>query len=95
MQNHGNLSVLLHPLTLKDREDHVSRATWIGNKVPLDSESGLFDELPTQRVCPVYPFYPDEIPRQGSIYYEPIPGTESAAYKAAKFGLWENRISQK
>jgi len=95
MQNRGNLSVLLHPLTRQDLDDHVGRATWIGEPVPLDSETGLFVELPTPRRCPVYPSYPDEIPRHGSIYYEPLPGTESAAYQAAKFGLWENRISRK
>ena len=86
MKNRGNLSVLIHPLTLQDRDDHVSRATWMGAAVPLDAETALFDLLPEPRRCPVYPDYPDMIPRDyNNVYYEPVPGTEDYAYHAAKF----------
>jgi hypothetical protein len=37
-QNHGNLSVLVHPLTELDQEDHISRISWIGAPVVLDDE---------------------------------------------------------
>ena len=84
MRNHGNLSVLIHPLTLEDRDDHVGKATWIGKPVPLDAEKGLEDLLPEPRICPIYPEYPDEVPRFGNILYEPIPGTEDYAYRQAK-----------
>jgi DOPA 4,5-dioxygenase len=30
IQNHGNLSVLIHPLTIFDIDDHVSRVAWLG-----------------------------------------------------------------
>lgn len=36
MQNHGNLSVLLHPLTRYEVLDHTTRAMWLGKQVPLD-----------------------------------------------------------
>lgn len=32
-QNHGNLSVLIHPLTIYDLEDHMSRTSWLGKEV--------------------------------------------------------------
>ncbi|PBK63817.1 hypothetical protein ARMSODRAFT_527766 [Armillaria solidipes] len=34
--NHGQLSVLVHPLTLDEREDHEHRNAWIGPPFPLD-----------------------------------------------------------
>lgn len=36
MQNHGNLSVLLHPLTRYEVLDHTDRAMWMGKEIPLD-----------------------------------------------------------
>ncbi len=36
MQNHGNLSVLLHPLTRQELLDHTTRAMWLGKSMPLD-----------------------------------------------------------
>jgi DOPA 4,5-dioxygenase len=33
--NHGNLSVLIHPQTGNDFEDHTNRALWLGDKLPL------------------------------------------------------------
>ncbi|XP_037029781.1 DOPA 4,5-dioxygenase-like isoform X1 [Bradysia coprophila] len=39
MQNRGNLSVLLHPLTRYEKLDHTTRAMWIGKQVPLDVDS--------------------------------------------------------
>jgi DOPA 4,5-dioxygenase len=39
--NHGELSVLVHPLTRHEREDHSSRKAWIGQPWPI-----LLDQLP-------------------------------------------------
>jgi len=44
MQNHGNLSILLHALTRWEVEDHTSRAMFLGPKVPLDL-SALKEDL--------------------------------------------------
>ncbi|KAG8811696.1 hypothetical protein FRB91_001499 [Serendipita sp. 411] len=35
-QHHGTLSVLIHPLTRKERLDHSHRSAWIGQPFPLD-----------------------------------------------------------
>lgn len=32
----GQLSILVHPLTINPREDHDARAAWIGSPFPLD-----------------------------------------------------------
>jgi DOPA 4,5-dioxygenase len=39
LKSRGNLSVLIHPLTRHVREDHSSRAAWMGQSVPLDISS--------------------------------------------------------
>ena len=36
MNNRGNLSVLLHPLTRYEVIDHTTRAMWLGPSIPLD-----------------------------------------------------------
>lgn len=36
MENHGNLSVLLHPLTRYEVLDHTDRAMFLGKQLPLD-----------------------------------------------------------
>ena len=36
MQNHKNLTVLLHPLTRYEIIDHTERAMWLGQSMPLD-----------------------------------------------------------
>lgn len=36
MQNRGNLSILLHPLTRYEVLDHTTRAMWLGKDMPLD-----------------------------------------------------------
>ncbi|CAL8072087.1 unnamed protein product [Orchesella dallaii] len=36
MENHGNLSILLHPLTRYEVMDHTHRAMFLGEKLPLD-----------------------------------------------------------
>ena len=36
MQNRGNLSILLHPLTRWEIIDHSDRAMWLGKSAPLD-----------------------------------------------------------
>ncbi|CAL8117826.1 unnamed protein product [Orchesella dallaii] len=77
-QNHGNLSVLIHPLTIYDIEDHKSRTSWLGKEVVIDAECPcLYPELPQPRPCPVYPEYSDELPDPENPQYEtPIRGTE-------------------
>lgn len=44
MQNHGNLSIILHPLTRYEVLDHTTRAMWLGKSMPLDI-SGLNEDL--------------------------------------------------
>lgn len=49
MQNRGNLSVLLHPLTRYEVLDHTTRAMWLGKDMPLDisslpQDSGIADK---------------------------------------------------
>ncbi|KAF9180605.1 hypothetical protein BGZ51_006085 [Haplosporangium sp. Z 767] len=34
--NHGEFSVLIHTLTREEIKDHTTRATWLGQPVPLD-----------------------------------------------------------
>ena|SRR5665213_2440739 len=34
--NRNGLSVLIHPLTVNELEDHTTSAGWLGDKVPLD-----------------------------------------------------------
>lgn len=36
MENHGNLSILLHPLTRYEVIDHTHRAMFLGKPLPLD-----------------------------------------------------------
>jgi DOPA 4,5-dioxygenase len=36
MANRGPCSVLIHPNTGDDVSDHTAKATWMGEKVPLD-----------------------------------------------------------
>jgi DOPA 4,5-dioxygenase len=43
--NRGNLSVLVHPLTLEEIKDHSDRAVWMGSPFPLDF-SFLVEKLP-------------------------------------------------
>jgi aromatic ring-cleaving dioxygenase len=38
MLNHGNFSVLIHPLTDSNRDDHTRYALWLGTPVPLKLE---------------------------------------------------------
>jgi len=44
MLNHGNLSILLHPLTRFEVRDHTDRSMFLGPRVPLDT-SVLADDL--------------------------------------------------
>lgn len=88
VQNHGNLSVLIHPLTIYDLDDHVSRATWIGQPVVLDTECPcLYPELPKPRPCPVYPEYSDELPTNEFDYSVPLPGTEDYSGRNKRFNI--------
>ena len=34
--NRGPLSALVHPNTEDEERDHTQRATWLGEKIPLD-----------------------------------------------------------
>jgi DOPA 4,5-dioxygenase len=44
MLNRGSLSILVHPLTGDDYEDHAHLALWLGQQQPL-----LLDRLPRRR----------------------------------------------
>ncbi|KAF8133049.1 DOPA-like domain-containing protein [Mycena galopus ATCC 62051] len=48
--NRGSLSILVHPLTCEEREDHENRRAWIGPAYPLDLTKlpVRSDELPLQ-----------------------------------------------
>ncbi|EPS43060.1 hypothetical protein H072_2860 [Dactylellina haptotyla CBS 200.50] len=49
--NRGNLSVLVHPLTASQRQDHESRSAWMGTPWPI-----YLDALPTEGDIPLqYP----------------------------------------
>lgn len=50
MQNRGNLSVLLHPLTRYEVLDHTTRAMWLGKDMPLDI-SRLREDVGTADKC--------------------------------------------
>jgi len=44
MENHGNLSILLHPLTRWEIRDHTERSMFLGLRIPLDL-SALSEDL--------------------------------------------------
>lgn len=48
--NRGDLSILIHPLTRDEIEDHTVRAVWMGDSLPLDGSplSELLPEIPAQ-----------------------------------------------
>ncbi|KAJ7762530.1 DOPA-like domain-containing protein [Mycena metata] len=48
--NRGQLSILVHPLTREEREDHELRSAWIGPPFPLDLTKLPLrsDEIPLQ-----------------------------------------------
>ncbi|KAI1791521.1 DOPA-like domain-containing protein [Ganoderma leucocontextum] len=50
VQNRGNLSVLIHPLTREERKDHEIRQAWLGPPFPLDLSTLPIksDEVPLQ-----------------------------------------------
>jgi len=61
-QNHGKLSVYIHPLTKYDIIDHTQRGSWMGEKVVINEECTCWSkELQKQHICPVYPVYPDNV----------------------------------
>ncbi|KAH0584547.1 hypothetical protein H2248_010078 [Termitomyces sp. 'cryptogamus'] len=49
-QHHGDLSILVHPLTRDQRTDHEFRNAWIGPSLPLDLSTLPLrsDEIPLQ-----------------------------------------------
>jgi len=53
MQNRGQFSVLLHPLTVSEVIDHTERAFWLGQRMPLDTHV-LSNDHHTAQICPVY-----------------------------------------
>jgi len=50
MQNRGNLSILLHPLTRWEIIDHTDRAMFLGKSLPLDLSDLVYD-LGEPRKC--------------------------------------------
>ncbi|KAI1287482.1 Dopa 4,5-dioxygenase [Halotydeus destructor] len=53
MMNHGNFSILLHPLTRFSRADHTDRAMWLGEKFPVIVQNLSVEESRDPR-CPDY-----------------------------------------
>jgi DOPA 4,5-dioxygenase len=48
--NHGEHSVLIHPLTKEELKDHSERASWIGKPVPLNTSKldSMLAAIPAQ-----------------------------------------------
>lgn len=61
MQNHGNLSVLLHPLTRYEVLDHTHRAMFLGKELPLDVSVLSEDLVNNIDLCLPIPGVSDEI----------------------------------
>lgn len=59
--HHGELSILVHPLTKEEVKDHTDRATWIGKSLPLD----------ISRLSPMLPQVPKQYPELGLGYSAP------------------------
>jgi len=59
MANRGELTILLHPLSNDQVEDHVGRTMWLGQKIALDltllEESGNPDNMEEWGDPPQYP----------------------------------------
>lgn len=53
MKNHGNLSILLHPLTRNEVLDHTSHAMWLGKDMPLDISVLNDDMLEPEKCLPI------------------------------------------
>ncbi|KDQ18644.1 hypothetical protein BOTBODRAFT_29025 [Botryobasidium botryosum FD-172 SS1] len=49
-QHHGDLSILVHPLTREARKDHDTRRAWIGPSFPIDLDAlpVFTEDLPSQ-----------------------------------------------
>jgi DOPA 4,5-dioxygenase len=62
--NHGDLSVLVHPLTKEEREDHDGRKAWIGAPWPL-----VLENLPVRSEI-----VPKQYERLGLGYSSTAPG---------------------
>jgi len=58
IQNHEGLSILVHPLSRYEIEDHSTRAAWIGEKLPLD----------LSKLTPVLDYIPLQYPELGLGY---------------------------
>jgi DOPA 4,5-dioxygenase len=53
MLNRGGLSILLHPNTRFQKQDHLTTSFWLGDKLPLINTDQLEDEAePEGRVVP-------------------------------------------
>ena len=53
MLNRGGLSILLHPNTRFQKEDHLTTSFWLGDRLPLINTDQLEDEAePEGRVVP-------------------------------------------
>lgn len=61
MENHGNLSVLLHPLTRYEVLDHTHRAMFLGKVVPLDVSVLSEDLVNNVDLCLPIPEVSEEI----------------------------------
>ena len=57
MLNHGSLSILVHPNTMRPRRDHLNHAIWIGERLPVNGdvlpEASAADEAGEPNTSPV------------------------------------------
>lgn len=53
MLNRRGLSILIHPNTAAERDDHLEKALWLGEKLPILHAEGLAESNAPQQANPV------------------------------------------
>ena len=53
MLNRGGLSILVHPNTAAERDDHLEKALWLGERLPILHAEGLAESNEAQQANPV------------------------------------------
>lgn len=53
MQNHGNLTIFLHPLTRHEVLDHTTRAMWLGTDMKIDVSTLSHDLTEAPKCLPI------------------------------------------
>lgn len=63
MLNHGELSVLIHPNTARERTDHLVHALWLGERLQIRPD-GLSDDHEESQISPVSPNTSPSLPSE-------------------------------